>query len=145
MQSCGEQNFSSSCKIELTRNFLTRTRKTDSTILHPHNMRTYGNQHLAVHKAHAVFELSRVLGDWTPLVGDMSPYSAFTLATCCSTSSATSCWTCCWTWTRHVLQRNRSHYSNKLSNLLLNLCPRMLLEPFTLDTSWATSWDTFSC
>jgi len=34
MQSCGEQNFSSSCKmneIELTRNFLTRTRKSDST------------------------------------------------------------------------------------------------------------------
>jgi len=31
------------------------------------------------------------------------------------------------------------HTSNKLSNLLLNLCPRMLLEPFTLDTSWATS------
>jgi len=27
------------------------------------------------------------------------------------------------------------HTSNKLSNLLLNLCPRMLLEPFTLDTS----------
>ena len=26
------------------------------------------------------------------------------------------------------------HTSNKLNNLLLNLCPRMLLEPFTLDT-----------
>jgi len=26
------------------------------------------------------------------------------------------------------------HTSNKLSILLLNLCPRMLLEPFTLDT-----------
>jgi len=27
------------------------------------------------------------------------------------------------------------HTSNKFSNLLLNLCPRMCLEPFTLDTS----------
>jgi len=37
------------------------------------------------------------------------------------------------------------HTSNKFSNLLINLCPRMLLEPFTLDTCSATSWDTFSC
>jgi len=37
------------------------------------------------------------------------------------------------------------HTSNKFSNLLLNLCPRMLLEPFTLDTCSATSCDTFSC
>jgi len=36
-------------------------------------------------------------------------YSAFTLATCCSTSSVTSCWTCCWTCICHVFQRNRSH------------------------------------
>jgi len=27
------------------------------------------------------------------------------------------------------------HTSNKFTNLLLNLCPRMLLEPFTLNTS----------
>jgi len=37
------------------------------------------------------------------------------------------------------------HTSNKFSNLLLNLCPRMLLEPFTLDTCSATSCGTFSC
>jgi len=55
------------------------------------------------------------------------------------------------------------HSSNKFSNLLLNLCPRMCMhilghklhtcptmcpcfsiEPFTLDTSSATSCDTFS-
>ena len=36
------------------------------------------------------------------------------------------------------------HTSNKLSNLLFNLCPRMLLEPFTLDTLLSNIFDTVS-